>query len=1175
MAESFEQFREQILASESVAACRKPPLPVCGEDQNYLFISYAHADYKAVYCDLLRLYENRVRFWYDEGIDLGPVHWSDAAREKMADEHCAGVIFYVSAAAFMSPSVMKEIEWVQEMREKNEGQGKNFFAIYLGSSSAERILFEELPLQFSYDERKAKGLDGKKMSFLFSFFEGTGLSREAAPESEVHMPRLLEQIGKQFNVMDQGGVTDEFFAADHEGNIRDGYAEVTYRDGYVYKGFWKDYQREGEGRLYNKDGELLYEGSWKHGKTCGRGKKYYPASDRRAFYEGEFLDGAYHGQGRLEKKDGTCYRGGYENGKREGYGVQTYTGKLVRYEGYWKDDDFFGQGILYRAEGKQTEGIWEKGLLEDGEGVVIYKDDSVFEGRLEGGKRVGHGRLTFSEKSDKLDYEGDWAEDKRSGQGILRYKNGAVYEGGFLANELDGQGTYTYPESDSRLDYVGEYRNGRRCGKGVLRFRNGCVYDGEWKDDLADGFGIRTYPESSSFVRYEGFLKEDYWEGEGFVQYRDGASYRGTFVHGNKEGSGVYIYPEKSRYDRYEGAFANNGREGEGTLFYKNGKTLAGIFHEDKFADGCGYEAYKDGAWYEGEIAGGLREGRGKMVYKSGDVYEGEFAGGDLSGRGKYTCAGGAWYEGEFAKNKYHGHGVMHYAEKDSKNRILYDGEWEQNERSGEGFELIRYGSKGVIRREGTWAKGKRCGFGRDLMVAEFNGTENEPPRLFYEGDFKNDLRDGRGVSYESGRRFEGEFSKGYMAEGTLIYDNGQTWKGTFKTGVYNNRICDGYGYQPKPALRGEKFAGLGYSGEWYYIGEWKDGLMDGAGTLFYDNGKCLSGQFEKGAVREGSGYLPVKLKGKKPGAYVTQTYEGELAGGLYEGAGKLTLSDGRVLTGQFHEGNVHGKARMDFTDGTYFDGTFVNGQACGTAVMTMANGDVYQGEFSEGKRSGRGVLTRKNGYIYEGEFVNGAFVSGEIRGIERDGGGRVLVEGDSVINPAQWKSVGIEDLRLVKNAATGAEEVICSYTGGISVYLHGSLQKVGSSRTQGVLRTAGGLAYEGGFVSIIAFDGKGTMYFPTGERYEGNWKFTEAVGKGTMTYADGTVRKGAADCGLWKYESGNSFDGLWIGEDALCGWGIFTYKDGEAEEGIFLDGTLVQPMEIPPMLLHKEKNNP
>ena len=103
--ETREWLRQHIPAYDS------------GKGENYVFVSYAHKDFKCVYSDLAFFSYNtnkKVRFWYDEGLRAGE-DWFIEARKHMSQPNCVGVIFYLSENLLRSKSVFKEIELVKEL----------------------------------------------------------------------------------------------------------------------------------------------------------------------------------------------------------------------------------------------------------------------------------------------------------------------------------------------------------------------------------------------------------------------------------------------------------------------------------------------------------------------------------------------------------------------------------------------------------------------------------------------------------------------------------------------------------------------------------------------------------------------------------------------------------------------------------------------------------------------------------------------------------------------------------------------------------------------------------------------------------------------------------------------------------------------------------------------------
>lgn len=77
-------------------------------NEPYLFISYAHADEKAVGIVLANLEKNGVRFWYDDGIEAG-CEWPEYIAERLASSNM--MIAFISNAYAASDNCRKEMHY--------------------------------------------------------------------------------------------------------------------------------------------------------------------------------------------------------------------------------------------------------------------------------------------------------------------------------------------------------------------------------------------------------------------------------------------------------------------------------------------------------------------------------------------------------------------------------------------------------------------------------------------------------------------------------------------------------------------------------------------------------------------------------------------------------------------------------------------------------------------------------------------------------------------------------------------------------------------------------------------------------------------------------------------------------------------------------------------------------
>ena len=169
-------------------------------------------------------------------------------------------------------------------------------------------------------------------------------------------------------------------------------------------------------------------------------------------------------------------------------------------------------------------------------------------------------------------------------------------------------------------------------------------------------------------------------------------------------------------------------------------------------------------------------------------------------------------------------------------------------------------------------------------------------------------------------------------------------------------------------------------------------------------------------------------------------------------------------------------------------EGNCKNGK--GTYKWGLTKIDKYVGEWKHGKQHGQGVFTWHSGASYKGEYLEGHMHNGTY--IKNDGS----------------KYIGKFKPKKMTN--------------------------------------------ENGYTWYVdTFNGQGTLVYPDGETYEGEWKYDEMHGKGKLTYPNGDIYIGEWVYGKRKDGQGKliSFDGdIYEGEfedEEKHGKGKLTSKDG------------------------------
>ncbi|MDE6626911.1 MAG: hypothetical protein K2K56_11160, partial [Lachnospiraceae bacterium] len=88
---------------------------------------------------------------------------------------------------------------------------------------------------------------------------------------------------------------------DYTGRVK--LTAAQQRDTVLFIGTLKEGRIEGEGVLYDYDGNVLYRGSFAEEMYSGAGTEYYP--DGNVKYQGNYVLNQYEGEGVLHYRDGT------------------------------------------------------------------------------------------------------------------------------------------------------------------------------------------------------------------------------------------------------------------------------------------------------------------------------------------------------------------------------------------------------------------------------------------------------------------------------------------------------------------------------------------------------------------------------------------------------------------------------------------------------------------------------------------------------------------------------------------------------------------------------------------------------------------------------------------------------------------------------------------------------
>lgn len=519
--------------------------------------------------------------------------------------------------------------------------------------------------------------------------------------------------------------------------------------------------------------------------------------------------------GRLLVDGVLWYEGGLTAGKPDGYGKLFEDGRLV-YEGSFA------------------------GGQPDSTGTLYYPDGRRYTGAFRSGYQTGEGRL-YDIAGHTL-YSGEWVNGAMTGFGYLYNRTGAViYSGSMRSNRREGEGV-AFDETGNRV-YSGQWQADQRSGQGKTYTASGKIsYDGGWEKDKKNGSG-RSYTLSSM-----SWYGSD--EQKGYIEEKKDT----TIIVEQEFVSDKLV--KQGRTMAYTGDRTDEGLpNGIGAMYVQRGYNLhsVGLLNNyEKFYEGALKLGQMTGSGklygeknvllYDGELADGKREGRGKAFQDGRLVYEGYWSNDLEQGTGRrYT------YESSFTDSSFKGHATLSMEEGAYKEGKLV-----------EKLALYRF--------IGNFVNGVAEGYGSVLLMHDYKDSSgpqsltnpSETGWPVYSGEFRNGLREGTGKLYESNRLiYEGQFRQGVREGYGKAYEaNLNVYEGNFSgdskngsgviTNYFGKKLFEGQFVGGQKTGYGKEYDVSGYL---IYEGDFKDNVRDGFGIEYIGNGSTV---VYKGEFREG-----------------------------------------------------------------------------------------------------------------------------------------------------------------------------------------------------------------------------------------------------------------------------------------------------------------------------------
>ena len=158
------------------------------------------------------------------------------------------------------------------------------------------------------------------------------------------------------------------------------------------------------------------------------------------------------------------------------------------------------------------------------------------------------------------------------------------------------------------------------------------------------------------------------------------------------------------------------------------------------------------------------------------------------------------------------------------------------------------------------------------------------------------------------------------------------------------------------------------------YVGQVVNGLKEGKGTVYFNDGDRYEGDFRNDKY-EGKGiyyYNREPFKGER--------FEGDFRNGIAEGKGVYYYHNGDRYEGDYRNDKPEGKGIMYYHNGDRYEGDFRNDKREGKGIYYFHNGNRYEGDFRNDGREGKGIYYYNNGDRMMGDYYNGKKIGKHVK---------------------------------------------------------------------------------------------------------------------------------------------------------------------------------------------------
>ena len=170
--------------------------------------------------------------------------------------------------------------------------------------------------------------------------------------------------------------------------------------------------------------------------------------------------------------------------------------------------------------------------------------------------------------------------------------------------------------------------------------------------------------------------------------------------------------------------------------------------------------------------------------------------------------------------------------------------------------------------------------------------------------------------------------------------------------------------------INASKVYSLDYEGGHKYVGEIKNNIPHGKGTMTLSNGDEYAGDWKNGKP---NGKGTITYNSVSNSYDYRSIYIGEWNDYDKNGTGTQTWRNGDKYVGDWKDNKRHGRGifTWDFGKSISYEGDWKDDKRNGNGTYIWRNGSKYVGGFKDNKKHGEGILTLASGKVIKDTWIN------------------------------------------------------------------------------------------------------------------------------------------------------------------------------------------------------------